>query len=477
MTVRRVCLPVTVWLTLPLVLFPFFGVNAAEPLELENAIRMALEHNLELARGGVSVAKSQVAVEAAHTDFATTLKPSGSIESTDGDTEWSYGMRAEKKLLTGTEIGLGADVTEYPSIADERWRSSVRLDITQPLFRRFGKLVQREGITSAEEQLLTQRRQWELQKASMIVDVVRAFETLVRLGKQIEGDGSVVERLQRLHDLTEIRERQGRATRVDTLRAELDWGQAKSRLEGHRESLFSTWQDLAELLGVPPEPQLDLVPPPLPDLQVPEVASAVATALVTRLDYAQAIQDYETARRSAVLSKRELLPDVDLVAGQEQSGTGEEFADSSELGDGVWNVGLKGGLDLFNRRGKTAVKSAQLDVEAAKQTVAITARTVASEVQQAISAYRQARTNFELAGRNYEIAGARSELARTMFEMGRGDSFSASDAEIAFVDAEGTLLSARADACIAGYELLRIIGTLTELPTDLKPDPDWEPEP
>jgi outer membrane protein TolC len=473
--VRRDCLPATVCIAISMLVLPLVGSGLAETLDLEMAIRLALQHNLELARGGIGVAKSKLGVVSAYDEFAATLEPSGSIESTDGDTEFSYGLRTEKRLLSGAEIGLGADVSQFPSMVDDPWRSAVQVDISQPLFRRFGRLVQREGITDAEDQLRTQRRQWELQKAGMIVDVVRAFETLVKLGKQLEGDAAVVDRLQRLHELTDIRERQGRGTRVDSLRAELEWGQARARLESHRASSFSTWQDLAELLGIPAEPRLDLVPPPLPDIVVPDMKSAVATALVTRLDYAQAIQDYETAERSSVLSKRDLLPDLDLVASQNQSGSGDDFADSTELGEGTWNVGLKGGLDLFNRRGRTAVKSADLDVDAAGQTVAIIARTVASEVQQAISAYRQARTDLELAGRNFEIAGARTELARTLFEMGRGDSFSASDAEIAYVDAEATLLSSRATACIAGYELLRIMGTLTDLPEDLKPPPDWEP--
>ena len=59
----------------------------AEPLELETAIRMALSNNLELARGGIGVAKSRLSVQAATEEFSTTVEPSGSLSSTDGDTD------------------------------------------------------------------------------------------------------------------------------------------------------------------------------------------------------------------------------------------------------------------------------------------------------------------------------------------------------------------------------------------------------
>lgn len=439
-------------------------------LSLDAAINLAVAHNLELARAGLGVERQRLAVEAAHAPFAVDVEPSGSFTTTDGETEWSYAMRVEKRLLTGLELGIEGEVAEYSSLVDEPWRSAARVELSQPLFRQAGALVQREPITQAEEGLKAEERAWERQKAGMIVSVVRSFESWVRLDRQLDGDAAVVDRLQRLHDLTEVRERQGRATRIDTLRAGLELGQARARMESHRESQFATWQQLAELLGIPDEPAMTLVPPLLPDIDLPEMKKAVTLALSNRLDLAQAIQDYRTAERQVGLRRRDLLPDLDLVASDEQSGAGSDFGESSDLDENTWSLGLRGGLNLINREGRTAVRGAQLDAEAARHTIRITARRIASEVQQAVSAYRQARTDFELAGRNYEVARARTELARTLFEMGRADSFSAAEAEIAYVDAEGTWLSARASASVAGYELLNAMGALTEVADGLKPD-------
>ncbi len=440
------------------------------PLTLDAAINAALNHNRQLARGALAVTRTELGVKAAREEFATGVIPHGAVNTTDSDTEWRYGMRAERKLVWGTEIGVDASVLRYPSFVDEPWRSAVKVDVRQPLFRRFGRLVHEEPLTAAGEQHRAERRHWELQKADLIVDVARQFESIVRLEKQVSCDAAMFARANRLLELTRAREQQGRASRVDTLRVELQRGQAETRLENHRESLFVTRRNLAELLGLPPETDCSPSPSPLPDLDVPPMDIAVQTALSNRLDYAQLIQDYHAAIRGAKLARRRLQPDVNLVAGNEQYGQAVTFKDSRDLDHNLWTVGLAGQIDLNRKRNKPLVDISEVDVQAARESIGIRALSIAREVQQAVSAYRQSRSELSIAGRNYAAAEARSELARRLFEMGRGDSFSVTDAETAYVEAESVLLAARASVCVSGYTLLRLMGTLTDSPNDLKPN-------
>ena len=208
---------------------------------------------------------------------------------------------------------------------------------------------------------------------------------------------------------------------------------------------------------------------PVPDLQVPDMGSAVQTALSNRLDYAQALHDCRTAGRLAKLAGRQLQPDLNVVAESSQYDQGDRFSHSLDFNRNLWTIGVSGHADLLQHRNKTAVAAAAVDVEAAREAVQIKSLSIAREVQQAVSAYRQARTALTIAGRNYESAQARAELARRLFEMGRGDNFAAIDAESAFIDAETSLLDSRSLSCVAGYRLLRAMGTLTEVPPALKP--------
>lgn len=456
------------WFMLTLLALPAVADN---PLTLDAAIQTAIEHNRNLAYAALGVERQRLGTRAAADDFAPEVSPYGNLSVADGDTDWRYGMRADQKLLWGTEVGLGAEVTRYPPFVDEAWRSAVKIDVRQPLFRRFGRLANEEPLTLANERLLAEQRHWEQQKAALIVDVVRAFETIVRLEKQVACDTAVLARTDALRELTRIRERQGRASRVDTLRGELQWGQAKTRLETHREAIVAARQDLAELLGRITADALPLVEPPLPDLEGTRLDLAVGTALSNRLDYAQAIDDYRSSRRQEQLARRGLLPDLDLVAEHQQYDKAERFGDSLGFDHNLWSIGIAGQTGLLKPREKTALATATLDVQAAREVIRIKALSVAREVQQAVSAYRQARSELAGAGRNHAAAQARAELARRLFEMGRGDNFAATDAENAWIDAETALLSTRAEVCVTGYRLLQTMGTLTQVPDVLLPKP------
>lgn len=456
-------IPFALWLSLPLL------SRATEPLALDAAIQTALRYNAQLAYGRLAVDRQQMGVTSARQEFDTELSPNGAVNNTDGSADWRYGIQARKKFLWGTEIGLSTDVTRYPSFVDDAWRSAVKLDVRQPLFRNFGRLVNEEGITSASERLRAEERRWELQKADIILDVVRSFETIIRLQKQMDCDQSILERTRKLRELTRIRERQGRASHVDTLRNELLYGQAQSRQETHREELFSATRELAELLGLPAEKNIELAATPLLDLDVPPMDVAIQTALSNRLDFAQTLDDYKSLQRQVKLARRKLEPDIYVVAENQQYDQANRLSDSLGFNNNLWTVGLAGQMDLLQHRDKTAVSTAELDVEAGRAAIRIKRRTLAREVQQAVSAYRQVRAEFTIAGRNYEAAQSRAALAGRLFEMGRGDNFAVSDAENAFVEAESALLSTRAQICVTGYNLLRLMGTLTETPSSLKP--------
>lgn len=441
----------------------------APPLTLDTAISEALRHNCRLAQAALAVEHSRLGAKAAGQEFDVSVTPYGSVNTADNNADWRYGMRAGKKLAWGTEIGLGAETHRYPDFIDEPWRSSVRIDVRQPLFRNFGRLVNEESLTAAGEQLTAERRRWELQKADLVVDVARQFEAIIRLEKQTACDAAMLARANRLLELTRAREQQGRVSRVDTLRVELQRGQTQTRLESDRDALFAARRNLAELLGMPPETDLALAPSPLPDLDVPAMDAAVQAALSNRLDFAQIIQDYYTAVRGSRHAHRRLMPDITLVAGNQQYNQAGTFDDSTSLDRNLWTVGLAGQIDLNRRRDQTLVNVAEVDVQAARETVAIRARSIARDVQQGVSSYRRTRSELAIAGRNLTAAQARSELARRLFEMGRGDSFSVTDAENAFAQSESALLAARADVCVAGYSLLRLMGTLTDCPANLKP--------
>jgi OMF family outer membrane factor len=339
------------------------------------------------------------------------------------------------------------------------------VDLRQPLFRNFGPLVQGESVIQAQQRVKSARRDYERQKADLLIQVVDLFETLIRLERQIAAEEASLQRLDKLLRLTRARERQGRATRVEALRVELRHGEARSRLEESRERLSSQRRDFAELLGQPPDHIFVLASPPLLELTLPTQEEAARLALENRLDYAQALQDYEDTLRGERIARRGLQPDLSLLARYEWVDT---HAGNAPVDDDTWFVGLSGNTDLNQTRERASLGQARLTRESARESVRIRELTITREVQQQTSAYRRAIQEMNIAARNHHLAMQRARLARRLYELGRGDNFSVTDAEEELTQSEDRRLRARADASLAGYRFLNTVGTLIEAPADLR---------
>lgn len=445
------------------------GAQPTQRLDLPAAINQALAHNRTLARSALNLEGTALNIPGARAEFGFSLRPDAGVGSSYAEDTYQYGLVAGKKFLPGTTAELGGRVVHAEDDDGERSRrSSMRVDVRQPLFRNFGALVHGENLIRAQQQYRSARRDYEERKADLVVSVVEAFETLIRLERQIQSDEASFQRMDKLYRLTRARERQGRATRVDTLRVELQRGQALSRLANSRERLSFTQRDFAELLGAPPDTVFALEPPPLLAVEVPDSEEALRIALSNRLDYAQAMQDYEDQARGVKIARRGLLPDVNLNARYERVGD-SRFDDNPDFEENLWIVGLAGNTDFNQGSERARLGQAVVGREAALETIRIRELSIAREVQQQSSTYRRTLADLQIAERNFKLAESRARLARRLFELGRGDNFSVTDAEEALTQAQDQVLLTRADASVSGYRLLRVMGTLLDHPADLRP--------
>lgn len=437
-------------------------------LDITAAINMALAQNRDLAQRARSVSSAGLGLASASADFGFSLRPSGTAQQTQDADTYGYGIALGKKFTAGTEIEVGPRITQMESDNTLNRRTSWQVDFRQPLFRNFGPLVQAEPLIQARQRIRSAQREYEQQKAALLLQVVGMFESLIQLERKIISDEASLQRLDKLYRLTRARERQGRATRVDTLRVDLRLGEAKSRLETSRERLSSQRRDFAELLGQPPDVVFTLTPPPLLDLEIPPTEEAVAVALSNRLDYAQVLQDYTDTVRGEKIAQRGLWPDLSVVARYESYENSDIRVNGDKRGD-LWSIGIGGDTDLNQTRERARLGQAMLTRESARESVRIREFAITREVQQQTSAYKRALDELQIAERNRQLAEQRARLARRLFEVGRGDNFSVTDAEDALTDAESRSLDARATASVAAYSYLNVIGMLLDAPKELRP--------
>jgi outer membrane protein TolC len=432
---------------------------------LPGAINRAIEHNLELARSVGLLARTEFSVQRAQSAFTVRYRPDSNVQLSEGRRDWQYGAAAVKRLPWGTEVTLGGSVNEADTDnGREGPTTKVSVGLQQPLFRYFGSLANQEPVMQARSSLKRARRDYERQKTDLVVRVVETYEAIVSLKRRIEFDTAFLGRIEKLLQLTQARERQGRSSRVDVLKVELQRGQAASRLANSRESLASSERNLAELLGYSLETHFDPDPLAPLDLPVPAAAEAVQMALSNRLDYAQALQDYDDAQRGLKIAGRAGYPDIGLNTHYSRpvaSSDGDQRA--------YWFAGLTAGSDFNRAESQAVLGQAREDEQAGRWAVAIGELSIAREVQDQLGQHRQAQTELRIAERNVKVAEGRAALARRLFSVGRADSFAVTDAEDGYVQAENQLIDARASAVISGYRMLRALGTLVEYPSDLKP--------
>lgn len=446
-----------------------------QEIDLPSAIQLALIQNRNLIQSELAVASARYGIQGAKSQFAYRVVPDGSAFASDGLETFAAGLKVARLFRTGTDIGLGGGYVRIQDGDATSERASIRLQMTQPLFRNAGPLINQEPVVQAEQAWLTARRSLERQKSSLILEVVRTYETLIQLQSQIEFDRRFFNRTDNLYRLTLARERQGRATRVDTLRVKLQRGQASSRLLNNREQSRSLFLDFADLLGFPPRTTFELTAPPLVEWAVPTSNEAFAVACSNRLELAQARQDHADASRGIRIARHQFLPTLSLVARVEPFGEGDTLDETLAFDRTTWSVGIRGNTDLVNARHRSTVQRRVIDQESALQQVEIVEDAVRRDVEQAMLAFQRSRRELDIAKSNLELAGSRVFLARRYFARGREDSFSVSDAEDAFVEAQRDMLFARAEASFNGYRMLHAMGTLIDFPEDLKQRGDNTP--
>lgn len=447
------------------------ALASARQITLDEAVDYALKNNRDLRAAQIALAGANYGVEAAAADFAPALRPDGNASAGDQTQTAQIGIAAEKRFESGTAISAGPKITSLTGDRiDPQRTGTIRVQVEQPLFRRFGGLQNREGLTRAEQAVLSARREIEMRRTDLIVQVVAAHEGLLQLQQREEYDRQSLLRLDKLGRLAAAREKQGRASRVDTLRASLQRGRAESSLQTTREQIESRRRDYSDLLGLAPTTDLVAVAGarieiyPLP----PEEASAIA--LSNRLDYAQVLQDLGDAARGIKIAQKNLLPDVSLVARYDWLGQGKSYGDAMNLNDNAWFVGLAAGnTDLARSSERAALKLAESGRLGTELRAEIVRNAITRQVQNELSAHARARQQVTVEERNYSLAAERARLTRRLYEMDRTDNFTVSDAEDQLQQAEASVLAARAEASLAAFRVLRALGTLIEPPADLRP--------
>ena len=404
----------------------------AQSWTLEQCINHALENNLTVKQGDLTVRQNEIELNTAVNRRLPGVSASASESFSAGRSLLGNNTYATNTNSTSTNFNIGADV---------------------PVFQGFQI---RNNIAAARLNLAAATADLEKIKDDIRVAVAQAFvqvlynqEILDVAEGQIEIDSLQVERL------TELL-RNGKASAAELAQQKASYAQSVYQRTQAANNLRLSLLDLSQLLELPDADGFSVVRPAAEGLEprLLESAEDVYAAAVERKASIQAEQKrLEAAQARVDVAKGAFLPSVSLSGGV---GTGyytSSLAASSSFADQMKNnfsqqLGLSLSIPIFARMGnRNNLRAAELSARTQELQLESARKSLYKEIQQAWYAARASQDRYYSSVQVVESARESFELVSAKYENGKANITE-------FNEAKNTLMKAESDLVQARYEQL-----------------------
>ncbi|UYV12186.1 MAG: TolC family protein [Phycisphaera sp.] len=400
--------------------------QATAPIELQSAIRSAVEHNfaLQFSRLDPVVAEAGVVRAEAAFDwvfFATTqynsseseqISSSAFVPSRDERNIWQSSLGLRRQMATGGTLTIQQDfqytdvLTDNPNLTftpDPAWQSTLTVRADQPLLRGFGTDVAREGLLLARNTERDSLANLKAQAINTVLETETAYWELFRARHNLR----IVQRLLDRGNETQ-REIRIRAD-VDADPAEV--ADADARVQERRQTVIQSQTAVREAndrlktaMSDPRYPvagELLLLPADGPVDQAIEYGlfDAYQSALRRRPEIYQALLSLDNTSIRRRVAENGLLPQLDLRAQFAISDLDDTFGDSITNAYGFsrqsWLLGLNFELPIGNRAAEATRNERRIQQYQATIAYQNTVQGVIAEVRTSL---RRAKEAFERIG-------------------------------------------------------------------------------
>jgi outer membrane protein TolC len=434
------------------------------PIDLPTALRLANAQNTQIAHAQERIAEAEAQLDQARVLLLPSLNAGASYNHHDGRIQETSGTVVEASRSDGyAGLGagaIGAGTVIVPGV-------SVRSDLADAIFL---PLAARQGVRAREAESRAVLN-------NVLLDVVVAYQELLRAKAAVAIAQESYENAAELARVTENYAKAGEGLQSDAERAAVERSLRERELEAARETLQVRSAQLAELLRLDPQVELDpidasVVPVSLVGEDRP-LADLISTALQNRPELEQSRALVQLACERLCQAKYgPLLPSVVLgySVGGFGGGPGSSLVNTSDRSDFdamlYWQLRNLGAGD----RARTDERRSQYR-QAQTVEVAVMDR-VSSEVSQA---YAQVKS------RRKQIAIAEGAVGRALksFQLNRSRIFEKQGLPIEVLQAIQSLAATRREylAAVIDYNeaQFRLYTTLGQPASQATPEPHAAP--
>ena len=400
----------------------FPALSANKPLTLKQALKIALEKNLEVKLAQLEAEKGQTHIDSAESTFDTTAsatadwkedrdKPASTSLSGTKTITGNLNAGLTKKIITGTTLDLQfkniyKETDATSSALKTYWDPKLELNITQPILKNFFGVNDRNNLKVGElKNLLSRYRSQDQmetalsQISKLYLDFSAAEETLHIKKEALEHAKKLYAANKKKLKLGTIEETDLLASEANVLSRENDTLISKNNWELAHENLKVALEEKTAVVFVPKDPVTF-------HEETFELAKSIEEAFKNRKEYLVAQKDLEQKNISLSVSNNSLFPQLDLVATLASNGLDNDYPkavnDIGSLNYPTYYAGITFKFPLENNSAKSTYDQNRIE----KLTALYTFQKLQNEIHLDMAQHLKTLTTFALKAKSTDQINA-----------------------------------------------------------------------
>jgi outer membrane protein len=433
-----------------------------EPLTLNAAVDYALKHNNQYLNLRDSMTLADISLAQARAEFQTQLRSSISSDARLGvETGSQYQVTLYQNLEDGDHWEVGVNSSEFGG----SYLSELKLLYQRPLFSGEGRSRTIE-VKEAAWNKDRSRRITRIGAEELLIKVVDAYYRAMLTAKEVEARQHEVEAATEFKRMVEARYKVGRASRLDTVRAEIALTRARNSQAQAESARRLAYDRLKILLGMHPSEEVTLegeIPAPPEKLRAPLPDKSMAEIVDQRSEINEKQNEIELASQRISITRDAMKPAVDVSVQYSRVGQGPDWNSTFEFNDERVGINLTMNTDFRLTRQKGAHQKALIDYQRKQRELEQLKINFITELHNNHAALQRQWSQARLASENTSLAEQQLDLARIRFEKGLIDIQDVMGAEQELADSQVNEYRSRIEFLIARLQLQKAAGQLEEL--------------
>ncbi|MBI4917654.1 MAG: TolC family protein [Acidobacteria bacterium] len=430
-------------------------------LRLQEAVTLALDHNINLEISRLGLASYGEGIVAAGGIFDPTIAANYLEQSSKSPAtnqlvgaevneskRRTFDLSLGQYLPTGADVRLGWDNTRTSTnstfyFLNPSYDSGLNFSLSQPLLRGFGTDVNRTGIEVARRSREIGALQFEAIVIATIGQVESAYWNLVYRIDNLKVKQQSLKLAQDLLDQTRTRVRIGTSAPIDIVQSEATVAVREQEIIVAENAVVDAGDQLKSLMGFERPDDWNTVVVPMDSLEVStdlavDLDVAISQALETRPVLRQRAAERQIRELNYLVADNSVKPALDLSVAYGYSGVGGTLhaADATIAGgwdDAMqqiwdrdypqWSAGLGFSYTLGNHQAKAQRAQRRYDLAIADQNIALERQSVIEETRRAVRVLQDSAKSIAAAVKARELAERNVDAEQKKFANGMSTNF------------------------------------------------------